>query len=275
MLAVWVVRQDPTWLGGGRRGGQPVVLPAGPGVQRAAACGLGVGFGPVPSGAVCQRAPLCGRVRGGVAVCAGELGADLAGVRVLQTLEDGQRLLPGLPGLGQLAGGVAGVAEVGQDVRFIEKVAGFPEKAERALVAGGGFGEVAQMVLGVPQAVPDMPLEHPVAGFRAQGECLPAERTGLLIVAEEAMTPADVVERFGLVRLVVDGLVLAQRLLSVPERVGVAALPGGQHAETLVDLGLAMAVAEPLVQHEAAGVVATSLLMVRSEEHTSELQSPC
>jgi hypothetical protein len=101
-----------------------------------------------------RAALLCGRVRGGVAVCAGELGADLAGVGVLQVLEDGQRLLPGLPGLGQLAGGVAGVAEVGQDVRFIEKVAGFPEEAERALVAGGGFGEVAQMVLGVPQAVP-------------------------------------------------------------------------------------------------------------------------
>lgn len=35
---------------------------------------------------------------------------------MLQVLEDGQRLLPGLPGLGQLAGSVAGVAEVGEGV---------------------------------------------------------------------------------------------------------------------------------------------------------------
>ena len=102
-------------------------------------------------------------------VCAGELGADLAGVGVLQVLEDGQRLLPGLPGLRQLAGSVAGVAEVGEGVRFVEAVAGFPVQAERALVAGGGFGEVAQMVLGVSQAVPDCSLEPAVAGFRGTG----------------------------------------------------------------------------------------------------------
>jgi hypothetical protein len=100
----------------------------------------------------------------------GELGADRVGVGMLQVLEDGQCLLPGLSGLGQLAGGVAGVAEVGEGARFLETVAGFPVKAERALVAGGGFGEVAQVVLGVPQAVPDTSLERAVADFRAQGE---------------------------------------------------------------------------------------------------------
>jgi hypothetical protein len=51
-----------------------------------------------------------------VVVCAGELGADLAGVGVLQVLEDGERLLPGLLGLGQLAGGVMVVAKVGEAV---------------------------------------------------------------------------------------------------------------------------------------------------------------
>ena len=39
-----------------------------------------------------------GGFRGGVVGCAGELGADLTGVGVLQVVEDGQRLLPGLPG---------------------------------------------------------------------------------------------------------------------------------------------------------------------------------
>jgi hypothetical protein len=44
------------------------------------------------------------------------------------------------------------------------------------------------------------------------------------VVAKEDVAPADVVERFGLGRLVTDGLVQAQCLLGVAERVGVAAL---------------------------------------------------
>ena len=140
-------------------------------------------------------------------VCAGELGANLVGVRVPLVLEDDERLLPGLPGLNQLAEGVAGVAEVGKDFRFSGAVAGFPVQAQRALVAGDGFGEVAQMVLGLAEAVPDIPLEPAVAAFRAQSGCLAAERAGLLVVAEEAVRPADVVERFGFVRLVADGAV--------------------------------------------------------------------
>ena len=96
-----------------------------------------------------------------------ELGADLIGVRVLQVLEDGQRLLPGRPGLGQLAGCVAGVTEAGERVGFVEAVAGFADHAEGALVAGGGFGEVAQVVLGVPQAVPGCSLEPAVADLGA------------------------------------------------------------------------------------------------------------
>jgi hypothetical protein len=132
-----------------------------------------------------------------VVACAGKLGADLVGVGVLDVLEDGQRLLPSLPSLRQLGGSMMGVTEVGERVRFIEAVSGFPEDTDRAMVAGGGFGGVAQMVLGVSQAVPDLSLEPAVADFRAQGECLAAERAGLLVVAEEAMAPANVVERYG------------------------------------------------------------------------------
>jgi hypothetical protein len=44
----------------------------------------------------------------------GELGAHLVGVGVLQVLEDGERLLPGLPGQRQIVGGVEGVAEAGE-----------------------------------------------------------------------------------------------------------------------------------------------------------------
>ena len=83
------------------------------------------------------------------------------------------------------------------------------------------------MVLGVPHAVPSMPLKPAVAGSRAQGDCLAAEHAGLLIVTEEAVAPADGVEGVGLVRLVADGLPQAQRLVGVPERVGIAALTFG------------------------------------------------
>jgi hypothetical protein len=76
-------------------------------------------------------------------VCAGELGADLVGVRVLQVLEDGQCLLPGLPGLRQLADGLVGVAEEGEGLGFNPAVPHFSGDTERSLIARGGLGEVA------------------------------------------------------------------------------------------------------------------------------------
>lgn len=51
-----------------------------------------------------------------------------------------------------------------------------------------------------------------------------AERAGLLAVAEEAARTSRLVERSGLSPFAADGLMLAQRLLAVPERVGAATL---------------------------------------------------
>ena len=60
-------------------------------------------------------------------VCAREHGPDLVGGIVIpQVLEGDERLLPGLPGLHEIAGGLAGLAEVGEGFRFSEAVAGFP-----------------------------------------------------------------------------------------------------------------------------------------------------
>jgi hypothetical protein len=73
-----------------------------------------------------------------------------------------------------------------------------------------------------------------------------------LIVTEKPVAPADVVEPYGLSPLVADGLVEAKRLLCVDERVGVTALMFGEQAEILVDIGLAEAVTQPLVQPQAA-----------------------
>lgn len=54
-------------------------------------------------------------------VYAGGFGADLGGVGVLEIVEDGEGLLPGLPGLQQLADGTADVAEVGEGVGFPQR----------------------------------------------------------------------------------------------------------------------------------------------------------
>ena len=138
---------------------------------------------------------------------AAEFGADLVGEGMLDVLEDGQRLLPCLAGLGQFASVMTSISNVDESVRFMPAVAEFTGDAEGALVAGGGFAEVAEMVLGVAQAVPGSCLEAAVADFCVEGECLLAQRAGLLIVAEEAMGIANVVEHYRFCRLVPGRLV--------------------------------------------------------------------
>jgi hypothetical protein len=87
------LRRSPGQLDGVHPASQGAVGRPGPGPRLPAGRGSGR-----PRRA--RGASLRGRVLSGVVVCAGELGADLAGVGVLQVLEDGQRLLPGLLGLG-------------------------------------------------------------------------------------------------------------------------------------------------------------------------------
>src|SRR5712691_98065 len=90
---------------------------------------------------------------------AGELGADLVGVRMINVVVDGQRLLPGLPGLRQFAGGVARVAEVCQDICLVGAVAVMPGLVEREFEMGGGLGEVASMKRDVTEGVPNAILD--------------------------------------------------------------------------------------------------------------------
>lgn len=85
---------------------------------------------------------------------------------------------------------MAGVPEVGESIRFEISVAYLPRDSEGALVVGGGFGEVAQLVFGVAQAVPGMSLEPAIADFCVEGEGLPAEGAGLLVVAEVGVAPS-------------------------------------------------------------------------------------
>jgi hypothetical protein len=69
----------------------------------------------------------------------GEFGTDLVGVGVVEVVEDGQGLLPGLVvGVG-VAAGVVGVAEVDEGGGFVVPVAEVAEQADGVLVAGDGL----------------------------------------------------------------------------------------------------------------------------------------
>lgn len=58
----------------------------------------------------------------GVIADAGELGADVPGGRMVQVVEDRERLPPGVLCLWLVTGDLAGVAEVRQDVGLAEPV---------------------------------------------------------------------------------------------------------------------------------------------------------
>src|SRR5882724_10017915 len=93
------------------------------------------GQDPAAGRLICRWTGHCGFAVDGVVRC-GELGANLAGVRVMQVVEDGQRLLPGIPGLTRVACGVVGVPEASEDLSLVGAVGWFAEQAKRPLVAG-------------------------------------------------------------------------------------------------------------------------------------------
>jgi hypothetical protein len=99
----------------------------------------------------------------GVTADAGEFGADVLGGRMVQVVEDRERLPPGVSCLWLVTGGLAGIAEVRQDVGLAESVPDFPDEGEGVPVAVGGAGQVAEQQFGVAEAVPDVCLAVPVA----------------------------------------------------------------------------------------------------------------
>ena len=83
-----------------------------------------------------------------------EFRADGVGVGVVDVGENGQGLLPGIPGRSVVAGGVVGIAEAGEAVGFVVAVADVVVQADGVLVAGDGLGVVGEVVVGVGEAVP-------------------------------------------------------------------------------------------------------------------------
>lgn len=160
-------------------------------------------------------------------------------VGMVQIFEDVERFPPRQLRLPGVAVGVAGIAEMGENLRLEEAVAELPEQAERALVVGSRHGEVAKLMLGVTQAVPGERFTAAVAVFLVHGQGLSAEQPGLVRVAEHDLAPADGVECGRLPGLVGGGPEQSQRLLGVAERFGVTGLAFGHPVERLVDACLA------------------------------------
>ena len=79
--------------------------------------------------------------------------AGLFGVGVLEVLEDGLGLFPGVAGGVVIAGGVLRVAEAGEGGGFAVGVPGLAEQVECVVVALDGLPVVAEVVVGVAEAV--------------------------------------------------------------------------------------------------------------------------
>src|ERR1051326_1861318 len=166
----------------------------------------------------------------------------------MQVIEDAHCLLPGLPCSLYVAGGAAGVTQVGEDLGFVETVTEFPEQTQCALVTVGGVAMVADLVLDVAEAVPDVCLAAAVPQLMVQGQGLPAERAGLLGLAEQRVAIADGVERSGLPGSVPGGPEQAEGLFGLLDRVRDATLAPCYQGQRLVGPGLAEDVAEFAVQ---------------------------
>src|SRR5206468_1920292 len=107
----------------------------------------------------CVRRGRCRRrVPGQSCACQGGLG-------VVQLLEDGQRLLPGVPGGALTAGDLLGVGEVGEDLCLQERIPGVPGQGQGTPVALAGLIMTAEMVLSEPDAVPGPCLAFVIAGL--------------------------------------------------------------------------------------------------------------
>jgi hypothetical protein len=116
------------------------------------------------------------------------------GVGVVQVGEDGQCLMPVVPGGLAVARGLPGVAEMDQGVGLVVAIVQLTEEDERLLEAGARLGLVADAVIGEAETVQRLRLPDDVTELAEQGEGLLAGGDGLAVVAELGVDPADRVE---------------------------------------------------------------------------------
>src|SRR5713101_585166 len=137
---------------------------------------------------------------------AAEPGASPFGVGMLQVIEDGQGVLPGVAGGVGLADRLAGVTEVQEDRgRVVPGPQPFTDP-QGGPEASDGLGGPAQAVVRVAHGVPGPGLVDRVAVLAAEAERLRAAAQGFLVVAHLCGEPADRVESPGRAGVIALGL---------------------------------------------------------------------
>jgi hypothetical protein len=116
---------------------------------------------------------------------AGEPGADLVGVQVVQVLEDDQGRSPGVAGSWQISSGVEGVAKVGEDDGLPVAVATeLPVRGQGPPEAGDRVGVVPELMVRVAEAVPRQRLAVAVADGAVEVKGPLAVLDGALVVSQ-------------------------------------------------------------------------------------------
>src|SRR5215470_6829029 len=190
--------------------------------------------------------------RPGVDAIAGrrELVAYRPGIVMVQVVEDGKGLLPGLAhGLGIPAGPV-GFTQADQGVRAEVKVVGVGVSAEGLLVESDCLTVAARLMVAVAEALKGCGFTESVAGLALQFQCCPAVGERSLVVAEQRVIPADPVERSGFPGLVACCTVQPERARGMIERPAVVSAGLADARGSALAGSLAGLVAELAVQAE-------------------------
>jgi hypothetical protein len=200
-----------------------------------------------------------------------EPGADQVAVGVCKLVEDGEGALPGLARSGVVADGLVRVTEVGQGARLLVPVTEIPIQIECAAVAGDGPCVVTKIVVDQAEAVPGPGLPVAVAELLVQGQGPLAGHQAALMLAEQRVTPADVVEGERLPGPVAGGLVQPKCLLGVVQGLCVAAGPDKGRTQIEVDVSVPDPVTGLVVRLEGVleldgGIVAAAELVVGPAE---------
>ena len=165
---------------------------------------------------------------------------------MVDLVEDEQGVCPGPPSDLGVTRAELDVAEVIERVRFVEAVRQCPVEVDGALVAGDGSLVLAELVLDVAEAVPGSGLPVTLA-HRADGvQRLLAVRDGLLVIAEQGVTEADVVEGLRLARQVPGRTEELEGAQGMAECVRGTLLPLGKPGEADVNSCLAHEVGDRL-----------------------------
>jgi hypothetical protein len=152
---------------------------------------------------------------------------DLRRLGVVQLLEYGQRLAPGLAGGRRAAEGTVGLAQVHQRPGLVITVAQLAVQRQGPLVAGERLKVAAEEMAGEADRHPGGGLAAVVAGFPEHGQSLAGAGQALLVAAEVGEAPALRVESHGRALPVAGCTERLQRLARVRERLAVTALPLG------------------------------------------------